>query len=279
MKILNRYTTIKDTRIHFLEMGRGKPLLFIHGHRADARRVLPILKRFARKYHVFAPDLPGFGCSDELSRWHSLETYIPYLAGFVERLQLKNYILGGISMGGTLAVELALQKTKEIKKIVLVGTIINWRRLKLRKLKYVLAVFLLALFPRSHLLRRFFDEIINSDRIFKRLLRFQFPKQLQQEEVINYELRQWRVMSIKVWAQTLYSLLRFNLKTNKRLSIPALLIYSEDDQYIDIKNAINDLRKIFLETETIIVPNLPHVPVGEISGKELDELEYIFKKI
>ena len=84
-------------------------------------------------------------------------------------------------------------------------------------------------------------------------------------------------MRIKVWAESLLSLINFSLpEKEKRLPISVLVCLSEKDQYIkkDCTKAI--LQKKF---KKIMFYNLPweqHVPKGELSKKEVERFEDLF---
>lgn len=273
------FRKVKGLKIHYLVEGTGPPLLFLHGHRSDARRWQNLITKLGEKYRVFAPDLPGFGLSQELPVFHRMENYLPYLLEFIKQLKLDNFILIGGSMGAVLAVSLATEIPKKIRKLVLLGPIYDRRSFKISKPKLILALLILSTFPRNRLLIRLFNRFIQSDRLFKPFLRINFPKEARTPQVLDYEVRQWRVMSVKVWAQTLYGLLTFSNKNQKKIAIPTFLIFPENDQYLDIPQTITSFKRIFPQSEVIYLKNLAHVPKGEITLSFLGKFNYLFKKL
>jgi pimeloyl-ACP methyl ester carboxylesterase len=52
--------TRKGTRCRVLEAGSGMPVVFLHGA-GGLLAENPFLDRLAARYHVFAPELPGYG--------------------------------------------------------------------------------------------------------------------------------------------------------------------------------------------------------------------------
>src|SRR5215475_6966456 len=117
--------TKKGTRCRVLEGGSGAPVMFLHG----AGGLLadnPFLDRLAQRYHVFAPEWPGYGEStgDEL-----LEDMLDFaLHGWdlVDALGLRRPHLIGHSMGGMIAAEMACLAPRDLDKLVLVGAAGLW---------------------------------------------------------------------------------------------------------------------------------------------------------
>jgi pimeloyl-ACP methyl ester carboxylesterase len=117
--------TKKGTRCRVLEGGGGAPVLFLHG----AGGLLgdnPFLDSLAQRYHVFAPEWPGYGEStgDEL-----LEDMLDFaLHGWdlVDALGLRQPHLIGHSMGGMIAAEMACLAPRDLSKLVLVGAAGLW---------------------------------------------------------------------------------------------------------------------------------------------------------
>ena len=117
--------TKKGTRCRVLEGGSGAPVVFLHG----AGGLLtdnPFLDALAQRYHVFAPEWPGYGEStgDEL-----LEDMLDFaLHGWdlVDALGLRQPHLIGHSMGGMIAAEMACLAPRDLGRLVLVGAAGLW---------------------------------------------------------------------------------------------------------------------------------------------------------
>jgi pimeloyl-ACP methyl ester carboxylesterase len=117
--------TKKGTRCRVLEGGSGAPVVFFHG----AGGLLadnPFLDALARRYHVFAPEWPGYGEStgDEL-----LEDMLDFaLHGWdlVDALAVSRPHVIGHSMGGMIAAEMACLAPRDLARLVLVGAAGLW---------------------------------------------------------------------------------------------------------------------------------------------------------
>ena len=100
--------TIQTPRVpvRYYEGGSGKPLVFLHG----AGGIIPtdpFLDKLAKKFHVYAPLVPGYGDSQECPTLRDMLDFTLHTLDVVEALGLKDPILTGHSMGGMIAAEMA----------------------------------------------------------------------------------------------------------------------------------------------------------------------------
>ena len=104
--------------------GRGTPVVFIHGLGSSSYMEWRYnLEATGAKHRVFAPDLPGYGRTEKPRVRYS----IPYFARFVERYiedrGLRSAAIVGVSLGGRVALEVALERPHLARKLVLVNTL------------------------------------------------------------------------------------------------------------------------------------------------------------
>ena len=112
--------------VQVLEAGDGAPLLFLHGAGGIAawEGVLPLL---ARKYHVYAPLLPGFGQSTGLECLDDQFDLFQHGFDVMEALGLDRPFVVGESLGGWMAAEMAALRPKEIGRLALAAPVGLWR--------------------------------------------------------------------------------------------------------------------------------------------------------
>lgn len=121
----SRYVQLQTPplRVHVLEMGRGKPVVFIHGGNAVAVQLAPLLAALHGSFHLFAPDRPGCGLTEPFDyrdvpfRHHAVQ----FVAGVLDALGLPRAALVANSMGGYWALVFALAHPERVTKLVLVG--------------------------------------------------------------------------------------------------------------------------------------------------------------
>ncbi len=115
-----------DGALRVLEGGEGPPLVLIHGRGNAATSWFPLLPALARRRRVLAVDLPGFGSSHgHRLRGGSVEAAIAFFVDPVEAWLAGEGIaapaVAGHSLGGLVAVELALRRRVVPSALVLVG--------------------------------------------------------------------------------------------------------------------------------------------------------------
>jgi pimeloyl-ACP methyl ester carboxylesterase len=117
--------TAKGTRCRVLEGGSGAPLVFFHG----AGGLLPdnpFLDRLAQRYHVLAPEWPGYGDSTGEELLEDMLDFTLHGWDLVEALGLRQPHLVGHSMGGMIAAEMACLAPREVGKLVLAAPAGLW---------------------------------------------------------------------------------------------------------------------------------------------------------
>lgn len=69
---VGRDVTVLGFKLHYLEAGRGAPVVLLHGLGGDGSRWGPNIEPLAKDFHVFALDQIGFGESDKpLANYHT----------------------------------------------------------------------------------------------------------------------------------------------------------------------------------------------------------------
>jgi abhydrolase domain-containing protein 6 len=92
---------VGDHRIVYSEGGHGEPVVLVHGFGASADSWNRFAKPLTRRYHVIAPDLPGWGASTRLqSASYGYPAQVERLHQFLSQLKLGRVHLVGHSMGG-----------------------------------------------------------------------------------------------------------------------------------------------------------------------------------
>lgn len=104
--------------------GQGPPFLYLHSALGEAVLWLPFYQSWARHFHVLVPTHPGFGAQPPAEDWQQFDT-IEDLAfhyiEFLDTLGLEQVYLGGVSLGGWLAAEIAVRWPERVRKLWLCG--------------------------------------------------------------------------------------------------------------------------------------------------------------
>ena len=102
--------------------GAGEPLLLVNGLGADMTLLAPIVAWFERSFRVVAFDNRGAGRTDKPDAPYTIELMAQDAAALMDVLCLERANVLGISMGGRIALELALSCPGRVGKLVLVST-------------------------------------------------------------------------------------------------------------------------------------------------------------
>jgi pimeloyl-ACP methyl ester carboxylesterase len=109
---------LNGARIHYRREGAGFPIVMLHAGVADSRMWQAQADAFAGQFDVVRPDMRGFGDSELPPRpWTPRDD----LRALMDELQLKPAHLIGCSMGGSLAIDFAIDHPERVSKLVLVG--------------------------------------------------------------------------------------------------------------------------------------------------------------
>ena len=111
--------TVLGFKLHYLEAGRGAPVVLLHGLGGDGSRWAPNIEPLAKEFHVFALDQIGFGESDKpLANYHT-GMLAEFLVGFLRATGIQKASLVGNSMGAGVALYTAARFPQVVDKIVL----------------------------------------------------------------------------------------------------------------------------------------------------------------
>lgn len=111
-------------KIHYIDEGSGDCVLLLHGWGARASVYRCIIDMLTPHCRVIAPDLPGFGESDEPSFPYDTQHYVGFVQEFLKALGVRRAAVIGHSHGGRIALMLAADKDTafEIPQMVLMDS-------------------------------------------------------------------------------------------------------------------------------------------------------------
>ncbi|MEB2289169.1 MAG: alpha/beta hydrolase [Anaerolineae bacterium] len=128
--------------IHYETYGRGRPVLLLHGWLGSWELWRDTIEVLGREYRTYALDFFGFGdsgvpgtASSSAQRARldafTVPTYVEMVYQFMERLGIQRAPLIGHSMGGTVALSMAIRHPQKTVKVCVIGSPINGGSLNL----------------------------------------------------------------------------------------------------------------------------------------------------
>src|SRR5258705_11800555 len=117
--VKSEYASVGDLKMYYEIHGTGRPLVLLHGAFMSAT-IYPAL---AESSQVIAVDLQGHGRTADIDRPLTFEQMADDVATLLKRLGLENVDIFGYSVGGTVALQIAIRHPKLVRKLVLASAI------------------------------------------------------------------------------------------------------------------------------------------------------------
>ena len=242
---------VDGCKVNLRRGGSGQPLLFLHGA-SGAPAVLPFMEKLAERFDVLVPEHPGYGLSDEPEWLENIHDVAYFYLDFQRSLQLDKVTLVGSSMGGWMAMEMAVRDTSRIGSLVLVAPA-GIRAPGVEPAD----IFLLP--PEEVVRRLFFDPKLAAARLAEPMT----------PEGLDMSLKNRHTTARLAWEPRLYdpNLARWL----HRIDVPVKIIWGKEDRILPAAFA-DHYRKLFPKADIEIVPDCGHLPHVERAERFCDSV-------
>ena len=157
---------INDWNINYEVIGKGNPVILLHGWLANLETMRPIANNLCQNFKVYLVDVVGFGKSDLPEHPLNTDDFGDFLKDFIEALEIENPILIGHSNGGRTIINAVGRELVKPKKVVLIDSAGIKPK---RKLGYYLKIsfyktgkFILNLLPNTKRIKEFKEKLRNN---------------------------------------------------------------------------------------------------------------------
>ncbi len=230
---------IRGCKVHLRRGGTGEPMLFLHGASGVAGWI-PTFQALSDSYELMVPDHPTYGRSDEPEWLDNMEDLAMFYLDFLDEMDLEGVHLVGNSLGGWLALEIAVRNSARIKSLTLVGA----AGIRIKG-KPIADIFMM---DPEDLTREIFVDQSFADNILGMNLT---------EEQIDIQLKN-RVSTARLgWQPRL-----FNPSLRKwlhRIKVPTHVIWGDTDKIIDPAYA-EEFGKVIDGAKVTIIEKAGHLP-------------------
>ncbi|MBI2051683.1 alpha/beta hydrolase [Candidatus Roizmanbacteria bacterium] len=210
--------------IHYTTQGAGKPLLLVHGWGGSGESLKTLADLASKKYQTILLDLPGFGKSDPPNPEWGIGGYAKVVAEFLKKLNLTKINYFGHSFGGTIGIYLAAKHPELFDALVISAAPFKRNKKVIRSFRSIRAF-------TPNWMRLLFYRVFFPDS--------DLPKFPHLEKNFRRIVRQ-------------------NLRSSaKKISIPTLILWGEDDTYVPVTFA-TDLNKLIKNSRLKIFPGVRH---------------------
>jgi pimeloyl-ACP methyl ester carboxylesterase len=248
---------IDGCRTHYRRAGKGTPLVFLHGA-GGAPQVLPFMERLAQRFDVLVPDAPGYGESDEPAWLENIHDAAYFYLDFLAALSLERALIVGTSMGGWMALEMAVRNTSRIAALVLVSP------------AGIAApgvepadIFLLS--PEDMTRRLFYDQKLAEARLAVPVT----------PEGIDLQLKNRHTTARLAWEPRLHDPML--PKWLHRIDVPVALVWGKEDQILPVAIA-RELKRLLPQAELTLFERCGHLLVQEKAEEFCELVERFARK-
>ncbi len=113
--------TIDNDLVHYEVLGRGRPVILLHGWLSSWRYWIPTMQQLSMKYRTYALDLWGYGDSGKDPDRLSLDAQVELLGNFMEKLGITKAAFVGHSLGGAVMVRYALKHPDRVARLLAIS--------------------------------------------------------------------------------------------------------------------------------------------------------------
>jgi pimeloyl-ACP methyl ester carboxylesterase len=116
---------VNGIKLYYELHGAGRPLVLLHGGLGAIEMFGPNLPLLAKGRQVIAVDLQGHGRTVDIDRPLSLEAMADDVAALLQHLKIERADVMGYSLGGGVAMQVAIRHPQVVNKLVVVSTLIR----------------------------------------------------------------------------------------------------------------------------------------------------------
>jgi pimeloyl-ACP methyl ester carboxylesterase len=234
---------VRGIQTHIFEAGlpATAPLLYLHGTFLG-NLWLDFHNILAQNFHVYAPDIPGFGLTERPVWMRDMSDYVLYLHDLLDTLGLQKTIVVGHSLGGWMAAELSVWYPQRVEKLVLTNA--SGIRVKGAPIAN-----LFAMNPQE-LVMACFDNLAAAAPLM--------PAEFNTDYLIS-QYRQLTTLASLAWNPSYDPALERRLE---RINCPTLIIWGRNDRLIP--HVYGDtLHRLIAHSELITLEDTGHMPMFE----------------
>lgn len=238
-----RDVTVRGVRVRAVEAGSesAPTLLLVHGFMVNHASFDDVIEAFAERFHVLAPDLPGFGDSEKPSpaRYpYGVDAFSESLADLIAAFGVGRASVVGHGMGGAIALTLAATHSELVDRLVLVDALSypfpTSFMTRLPRMPVIGGIYFKQLYGRALFRAHFRDDVFSSEAV------------LPLERIDAF----YDKFNTPAGRESAYSVMHAILDTRAvvarvgRVRAPTLVVWGRDDASFPVANAQRLAREI-----------------------------------
>ncbi len=113
---------LDDLSLHYEESGAGTPIVFLHGLGSSGRDWEFVAPGFTGQHRALIPDIRGHGRSGKPAGAYGVPLFARDIAAWCDRLGLTRVHVVGLSMGGMIGFQLAVDRPELVRSLVIINS-------------------------------------------------------------------------------------------------------------------------------------------------------------
>lgn len=111
--------TIGGDLIHYEKLGRGRPVILLHGWIGSWRYWIPVMQKLHTSFSVYTLDLIGFGDSSKNASHYTIDAQVRMLEQFLDQLGIPKAAMLGHGLGSMVITQFALRNPDKVARMLL----------------------------------------------------------------------------------------------------------------------------------------------------------------
>ncbi len=270
MKIRRHTVRLRGLDWAYYTVGSGSPMVVVPPFHADIERLAPVLTYLGKYFFVISPELPGIATPTPFTGYpHTSNTYAIFIGDFIKRLRLRDYVMLAISFGGVIAIRMLEIGVVSPRKLVMYGVPLDAAHIHLSWGQRIVLSSYQIVAKNKRRAETFARYFFGTPWIISAVFAIKFIGQKQYWKIVAHQTRLTVTIHPKAWVELLKEIFSLRLSEEPlQFTVPALLVYHKHDNMLDVPQAVAGMRRIFPNSQTIIIPEGLHAPVAPITEKE-----------
>lgn len=112
---------VDGNRLRYIKTGKGPTLVLLHTLRTQLDLFEKVVPELAKRFTVYALDFPGHGYSDLPKARYAAAFFTRAVEGFLNKLDLRDVTLAGVSIGGSIALIVAARRNPRVARVIAIN--------------------------------------------------------------------------------------------------------------------------------------------------------------
>jgi pimeloyl-ACP methyl ester carboxylesterase len=256
-----------------VDRGSGENIIFLNGILAWSFTWRKLLDLMPESYHLYALDYSGTGYSEKEQNKNSMDAFTEQVALLMEYFSMKSTVIVGNSLGGEVALNLAIKYPEKVKALILIDTAGYQKNKEITKGLVSLSRFKLTEYILS---------LLNNEVTARKLI----EGALYDETIVDSDMIKGYLKPLKIDGalEAFFDLVKsldsdeFGYDKVKSIKKPTLIIWGEYDKIIPVEDA-HRLNRDIENSKLVVFNRCGHAPQEEMPEKVVKTIDEFLKKL